>query len=153
MNISDLEELRKLSNSLDHGPSGLYDIESPRLKVLFVDDEEQACRVFKSYIGKKLEIDVYTATSSEGALRIMREHHDEIGVVVSDVCMPRRSGVWLINAIKQKWSDTICFLTTAYSPPTSSHPDASIADGHIPKPWDLDKLVRIINMSLLRAAT
>lgn len=150
MNAQHLDSLRELTNRMDHGPSGFFEVETPRTTVLFVDDEPRSCHQFHRLIVGRLDINVHIAANGQQALDLMGQHADEISVVMTDIRMPGGMfGCELIQRIKEQWPDVCCLLTTAYQ---DAQLDCSAADGLITKPWDIKELVRLINRSVVHAA-
>lgn len=152
MKAEDLEYLRHLTDACDQSPSGFFCAEEPRTEVLYVDDEEVARDLFARAIGNQLGVHVYTAAGAGEALQILHEHANTIALVVSDIRMPGNDGVWLASQIRQTWPTLACLLTTAYSDHVMNPDSAAYVDGMIEKPWDLRHLVRIVNLSILKAA-
>lgn len=149
MNKSDLDRLKELSDAIEYSPTGEFC--PPPTKVLIVDDEPQDCKYFKRLIKSSLNVDVYTAESARDALELMDRHHDDIGVMISDIRMPQVDGVELVKIVKKRWPHTVCLLTTAYATPVQTG-DQGPHDGLVAKPWDAKHLIRLINMSILKAA-
>jgi two-component system response regulator YesN len=149
MNTEDLEQLRKLTDSMDHGPSGFFDAKHPATKVLFVDDESMTCQVFKRLISKRLDVEVFCAPNAMIALEVLRLHHHEIAVMLTDIRMPGMNGVQLVRQVRRLYPEIVCLLTTAYA--DEAYDDCG-ADGLIWKPWNTSDVVQKINLSILKAA-
>ena len=62
---------------------------SDKIKVLYLDDEEQNLHAFKASFRR--EFDIFTTTSAQDAVQHLNEH--EVHVVISDQKMPDVSGV------------------------------------------------------------
>lgn len=108
--------------------------------VLFVDDEEKLRKYFAMSVKKDFE--VLCASNVEEAQGILDEHHERIGVVLTDQRMPGGNGVVLLKFLKEKYPKIVRLLTTAYSD-LSDAIDA-INKGeiirYIQKPWDFNLL-------------
>lgn len=108
--------------------------------VLFVDDEENALKIFHRAFDQTFE--VFTASSADEALKILEGNADRIGVVISDQRMPNQSGITMLTEVRRRYPDKIRLLTTAYTQ-VDTLVDA-INEGavysFISKPWDLEKL-------------
>jgi two-component system, probable response regulator PhcQ len=63
--------------------------------VLVVDDEKAMLRSFSRAFGDKFRI--LTAASAEEGLNLLRQHQDEVGVLIADSWMPGHKGVWLLE--------------------------------------------------------
>lgn len=83
----------------------------PRERVLVVDDERdmaESCAYFLDRAGYEAVV----ATAAEEALELLREQR--FSVVVSDVRMPRMSGIALMEAIRATAPDVEVVLITGY---------------------------------------
>lgn len=76
-----------------------FRIDQP-VEILIVDDEPQAVKYFKKAFGAKY--DVLTATSADEAETLILSGNHNIGLVISDQRMPGRSGVSLLNRIRNE---------------------------------------------------
>jgi two-component system probable response regulator PhcQ len=121
--------------------------EYKQLSVLFVDDEEQACKYFR--LALEPEFVVLTARSAEEALEILRSRRSEIGIVVSDQRMPGASGAALLAKVRHEDPNTVRILTTAYSDMDAAIEavNAGSIYKYVVKPWDL----RDLRITLRRA--
>lgn len=111
-------------------------IEYQKYAVLYVDDEERSLKGFARAFGDRFK--VFTATSAVAGLKVLEEHADEIGVLITDQLMPGEKGVWLLDKARQMRPDIIRILATAYS-----NLDAVIEAvntgaiyHYLTKPWD-----------------
>ena len=108
--------------------------------VLFVDDEENALKIFRRAFRDSFE--VFTAHSAADALHTLEEDADRIGVVIADQRMPQRSGISMLSEVRKRFPEKVRLLTTAYTE-VDTLVDA-INEGavysFISKPWDLEKL-------------
>jgi two-component system, probable response regulator PhcQ len=111
-----------------------------QLSVLFVDDEEQACKYFR--LALEPEFAVLTARSAAEALETLRRHRPGIGIVVSDQRMPGDSGSAFLTKVRQEEPNTVRILTTAYSDMDAAIEavNAGSIYKYIVKPWDLNDL-------------
>jgi two-component system probable response regulator PhcQ len=85
---------------------------------------------------------IYTATNAQDGLKLLDEHKDEIGLLMTDQRMPGEKGVWLLEKARQLRPHIIRILATAYS-----DMDAAIAAvntgaiyKYVSKPWDPPQL-------------
>ncbi len=79
-------------------------------KVLFVDDDINLLTIIQRNFRKRFDITL--ADSPEGALDILQSE-GPFGVIVSNLRMPRISGVELLTRAAAEWPDTIRILLTA----------------------------------------
>jgi len=81
--------------------------------ILYVDDEEMACKYFERSTGSEYE--VLTALSADAAIAILRAERGRIGVVVTDFRMPGRDGGDLLQQIGREYPHVVRILITAYA--------------------------------------
>ncbi|MHA1538014.1 MAG: PAS-domain containing protein [Alphaproteobacteria bacterium] len=86
---------------------------------------------------------VITAPDGEAALELYEEHADNISILVTDVVMPKMSGVKLAKAIGAKDPSIRVLFISGYAPELSEHVN-EIAEGaaFMRKPFDPDDLGR-----------
>jgi DNA-binding NtrC family response regulator len=63
--------------------------------VLVVDDEEAMLRSFKREFGDRFRI--LTAARADEGLNLLKQHEDEVGVLIADSVMPGHKGTWLLE--------------------------------------------------------
>jgi two-component system, probable response regulator PhcQ len=119
------------------------------VEILIVDDEPQAVKYFKKAFGTKY--DVLTATSADEAETLILSGNHNIGLVISDQRMPGRSGVSLLNRVRNERPDIIRMLTTAYADLDSAIDAVNKGEilRYISKPWDL----RVLEAEIEQAIT
>jgi two-component system, CAI-1 autoinducer sensor kinase/phosphatase CqsS len=81
--------------------------------IIFIDDEEKSVKYFKKIFGEKFN--VIATTSHKEVLDIIDSGIHEVAIVVSDQKMPNSSGVDLLSKIREKNSNIVRILTTAYA--------------------------------------
>jgi two-component system, probable response regulator PhcQ len=108
--------------------------------ILYVDDEENSLKSFARAFGDHFWI--FTAATALEGRKLLEEHKDEIGVLMTDQRMPGEKGVWLLEQARQLRPHIIRMLVTAYS-----DMDAVIAAVNtgaiyrfVSKPWDPPQL-------------
>src|ERR1019366_980091 len=89
----------------------LYDYK--RFAVLYVDDEEKSLKYFSLAFQDQFRI--LTATNAQDGLRLLEEHKDDIGLLMTDQRMPGEKGVWLLEKARQFRPRIIRILATAYA--------------------------------------
>ena len=122
-----------MSNEID-------DYDYQRYAILFVDDEANTRKYFRRLFGEKFRI--LEAEDGVQALRVFREHANEIGIIVTDQRMPNETGVGFLSKIADDYPDIIKILSTAYSDIDAAI--GSVNQGgifrYITKPWDIPQL-------------
>lgn len=108
--------------------------------ILFVDDEATTRKYFRRLFKEKFRI--LEAENSVEALKIFREHADEIGIIVTDQRMPNETGIGFLSKISDQYPDIIKILSTAYSDIDAAI--GSVNQGgvfrYMTKPWDVPQL-------------
>jgi len=118
--------------------------EYKRFAVLYVDDEEKSLKHFTRAFQDQFRI--FTAANAQDGLKLLEEHKDEIGLLMTDQRMPGEKGVWLLEKARQLRPRIIRLLATAYA-----DMDAAIAAvntgaiyKYVTKPWDPPQLENTI---------
>ena len=116
--------------------------ESPKARILFVDDEERILNALKSIFRNKYH--VFTATSGDQAFEFLKRFR--VHLVVSDQRMPGMPGVELLRHAKELSPTTVRILLTGYSDLASIV--GSINEGEvyrfINKPWNNQDIQAIV---------
>ena len=116
----------------------LYDYK--KFAVLYVDDEERSLTNFtRAFEG---QFRILTATTAQQGLKMLEEHGDEIGLLMTDQRMPGEKGVWLLERARQLRPRIIRILVTAYADMDAAI--AAVNSGaiykYVSKPWDPPQL-------------
>lgn len=124
----------------------LYDYK--RYAVLYVDDEEKSLKNFTRAFSDHFRI--LTAPNAHEGLKLLEQHKDEIGLLMTDQRMPGEKGVWLLERARQLRPRIIRILATAYA-----DMDAAIAAvntgaiyKYITKPWDPPQMEQTLKRGL-----
>jgi two-component system cell cycle sensor histidine kinase/response regulator CckA len=88
------------------------DNKDPKPSVLVVDDDEAIRRLLRRWL-EQWQFAVRLAGSASDALALMAA--DPAAIVLCDVRMPDRDGVWLMQQIRERWPQTILIATSAGS--------------------------------------
>lgn len=88
-----------------------YDLK--RYAVLYVDDEEKALKYFEKSFSDEFRI--FTANSAAEGLKIIEQHGDDIGVLLSDQRMPGEKGVQLLERVRQSRPRLVRMMVTAFA--------------------------------------
>ncbi len=126
--------------------NSLYDYK--KFAVLYVDDEEKSLKYFTRAFEDQFRI--LTAPNAQDGLKLLEEHKDDIGILMTDQRMPGEKGVWLLEKARQLRPRIVRILATAYS-----DMDAAIAAvntgaiyKYVTKPWDPPQLENTLKRSL-----
>jgi len=119
-----------------------------RFAVLYVDDEEKSLKNFERAFNDQFRI--FTATNAQEGLRLLEQHKDDVGLLMTDQRMPGEKGVWLLERARQLRPHIIRILATAYA-----DMDAAIAAvntgaiyKYVTKPWDPPQLENTLKHGL-----
>jgi PAS domain S-box-containing protein len=117
-------------------------------RILFVDDEKSV-----AYVGKKLlehlGYEVTALTDSDAALIKFRDQPDNFDLIITDMTMPKMTGVQLAQEMRQSRPDLPIILCSGYSDSITPE-DAKIQgfQGYLPKPFRSAKLAQTIREAL-----
>src|SRR5436190_22998248 len=123
---------------IDTDMKSFYDYK--KFAVLYVDDEETSLNYFARAFADQFR--VFTAPNAQEGLKILEEHKDDIGLLMTDQRMPGEKGVWLLEKARQLRPRIIRILATAYS--DFDAVIAAVNSGaiykYVNKPWDPPQL-------------
>lgn len=71
-----------------------------RLKALYVEDDENIRNELASLLGNFFDT-VYTASDGQEGLELFIKHQDDIDVVLSDINMPKMTGIEMVKKLGQ----------------------------------------------------
>ncbi len=120
--------------------------------ILIVDDEPKILEAIdrELYFWKtQKNVTLYTALSAQSALDILKENHDSIQVVVSDLKMSAMGGDELICETKRLYPDIRSILITGYSEVGGVARAVSAGiTAFIQKPWETDAFIKEIEKAM-----
>lgn len=110
----------------------------PTIRVLFVDDEENNLKSFRSTFRR--EMDVLLANSGEEALRMLET--EQVHVIISDQRMPNMTGSEFLALARQRFPKPVRMLLTGFSDLEAviSAVNEGGIHSYCTKPWDLNDL-------------
>jgi PAS domain S-box-containing protein len=116
-----------------------------RLKALYVEDDDNIRNELSSLLGNFFDT-VYTAADGEEGLALFQQHQHDIDVVLSDINMPKMTGIEMVKEIRKIDTKIPVMFATAYSD------NEYLADAiklrvydYIIKPIDIRHLLTIMN--------
>lgn len=122
--------------------------------ILIVDDEPKILEAIdrELYSWKtQRNVIIHTACSAREALEILRENHQSIQVLVSDLKMSAMGGDELICETKRLYPDICSILITGYSEVGGIARAVSAGiTALIPKPWDTERFIKEIEKAMLQ---
>lgn len=115
-------------------------------KILVIDDDAASCRTLKLHYGHKGFVVDTASNANEGLDKLLETPAD---VVISDIRMPGRSGLELLQDIRERLPDVPVIMITAFQ-----DLDSTVAAMHggavdyVPKPIDIDELDEAVDKAL-----
>jgi diguanylate cyclase len=117
-------------------------VSAPKCTLLVVDDEPSMLPTLAALLAN--EFTVYTAGSADAAQAIFEQH--AIDLILTDQRMPRRTGIQLLEWIRQHRPRTVRLLMTGYA--ELDEAVEAINRGHVYyyllKPWRTEELLQIL---------
>ena len=96
-----------------HKPSHAKPIRPQKYAVLYVDDEEKAFEMLRGSFGD--EFHILTTNGADAGFKLIEEHGDDIGVLLSDPRMPGQTGVQLLEKTRHLRPRLVRMMVTAYA--------------------------------------
>src|SRR5947208_10144682 len=119
---------------MDTDMKSFYDYK--KFAILYVDDEEKSLKYFARAFADQFRI--FTAANAQDGLKLLEQHQDDIGLLMTDQRMPGEKGIWLLEKARQLRPRIIRVLATAYSDMEAAI--AAVNTGsiykYVTKPWD-----------------
>jgi two-component system response regulator PilR (NtrC family) len=119
---------------------------STRARILVVDDEP-SMREFLEIFFRREAFDVASAGDGETALAAIQS--DDFDVVISDVQMGERDGLFVLRAVKEISPETVVIMITAFA--TTETAITAMKEGaydYITKPFKVDELRLVVEKAL-----
>ncbi len=123
-------------------------IPPPPPRILIVDDDESV----RDVISVLLSEEGYTCSVASGAdMALEMAEQDETPLVISDMKMPGKDGLWLLEAFRDRYPDTAVIMLTGYGD-TEAAVDCLRrgAVDYLLKPPKLTDLIRSIERALAK---
>src|SRR5438874_3611638 len=124
----------------------LYDYK--KFAILYVDDEEKSLKNFVRAFQEEFRI--LTAVNAQEGFKLLEQHADEIGLLMTDQRMPGEKGVWLLERARQFRPRILRILVTAYADMDAAI--AAVNSGaiykYVTKPWDPPQLELTLRQGL-----
>lgn len=116
--------------------------------ILIVDDQESIIKALKRLLLTE-SYEILSAGDGPSALEIIKEHQEEIFLIISDQRMPHMTGTMFLEKAVEMIPDTIRFILSGYA----DRDDVIMAlnDGithrYLTKPWNNDELLVMIKQA------
>jgi response regulator RpfG family c-di-GMP phosphodiesterase len=120
-----------------------------KIKILYVDDEENNLMSFKACF--RLKYDVFIALSAKVALEIL-EKQPEIKVVITDQRMPEVTGVEFLKLLLEKFPKPMRIMLTGFANFTDTVDAVNLGKifNYLNKPWEESILDETIQKAILK---
>ena len=117
--------------------------------ILVIDDDRNILAIIELYL-KKAGFQVYTCADGTSAMAAF--HETKPSLVVLDIMLPGRDGWAVLHDIRME-SETPVIMLTAKGDTGDRVQGLELgADDYISKPFDVDKLFRVLEEQLARSA-
>lgn len=121
------------------------DASRPRRRSILVADDEPAILRFMGQLLKFQGFTAYCAADGVEALELYREHTDKIGLVVTDLNMPRLGGIDLIRTLRGEARPPVLAAMTGRLEPATARLLAAEGVTHIlAKPFAIEDLAPVL---------
>ncbi len=119
-------------------------------RLLVVDDNISLVNMIRSYAEKSNKLEVkYEAYDGEKGLEMLINHHDDIDVVLLDLVMPNKDGIYFLDEIKRRNINANIVVITSFNSDEMLRKIATYDVKYfLLKPFDLQDLeTRVIDAS------
>jgi two-component system, probable response regulator PhcQ len=112
--------------------------------ILYIDDEKKSLKAFTRAFRDRFRI--LTAVNAADGYQLLRQHRDEIALLMTDQRMPGEKGVEFLERARRLHPKAIRILTTAYSDPDVAIEavNSGAIYKYVTKPWDVPQLEAIL---------
>jgi signal transduction histidine kinase len=127
------------------GPSGST---GTAREIILVAEDDDILRGMVGSVLRAVGFNVLPAPDGEKALELYKSNHHVIDLVVSDMCMPKKTGAELFTDLKAINPDLKFILTTGYGLESQDKNILESMDAILKKPFTPTKFVQLINSVL-----
>ena len=113
-------------------------------KLLIIDDDRHILDKLCYFLNDK-NYDVTSAYDGLEGLKLFENDQQGFDLVITDIVMPKLSGMSLISIIKKKFPDTPVIAITGWGEYPGAFATESQADKVLSKPFELSELDKAIN--------
>ncbi|ADG92355.1 response regulator receiver protein [Arcobacter nitrofigilis DSM 7299] len=120
-----------------------------KFRFLFVEDEKDLLDIIAETL-KKLEVNFLLAKNGQEALEVLKEHSNEVDIVVTDISMPIMNGLEMIKEAVVLYPHLKIIIMTAHTESKYKIEAASYGvNDYLLKPFDFIKFIELINQTKL----
>lgn len=85
-------------------------------KILMIDDNISLIEMVKEYFRGSDEVDIcFEAHDGEEGINVLEENKEKIDLVILDLIMPNRDGIYVLNEMKKRKIDKKVIVATSYN--------------------------------------
>ena len=85
-------------------------------KILMIDDNINLIEMVKEYFKDNDEIDIcFSAYDGEEGIKVLEENKDKIDLVILDLIMPNKDGIYVLNEMKKRGINKKVIVATSYN--------------------------------------
>ncbi len=120
-----------------------------KVNILIVDDQPTLCETLKRYLRSKHGYRTAFCTNADQAIDFLAQ--ERVDLVLTDICMPGKTGLDLLREIRARGGDQAVIMMTAFA--TISQSVEAIRLGacdYLTKPFKLEEAADTIKQALLR---
>lgn len=125
---------------------------APRAQTVLMVEDEAALRRTAARILERHGFTVLVAADGLEALDLFHAHEDHIGLIVSDMAMPRMGGVELYRALRREGKRVPFLLASGYAAADLRQASGDASLPVVEKPWSVEEFVRTVG-DLLRVGS
>jgi DNA-binding response OmpR family regulator len=114
------------------------------LRLLIIDDDEHVLANLCHFLNDK-NYDVTSASDGLEGLRLFENDQQGFDLIITDIVMPKISGMGLISIIKKKSPTTPVIAITGWGEYPGAFATESQADKVLSKPFELSEIDKAIN--------
>ncbi len=118
--------------------------------MILVVEDERSIRVTISALLKSLGYTVHTADSPSQALQFVKQHADEIDLLITDIIMPEMNGRDLADRLMKIYPDLKCLFMSGYAADVFKSKGVEDDFAFLQKPFTKDELAAKISQVLSR---
>src|SRR5690349_21445319 len=128
-----------MTSAVENLPPDVVEGALPRGRILVIDDEPDIRESLETLLSSEdYRVDL-AANAAEGQKRLEASTYD---LVLLDLMMPDKSGLQVLEEVRERDRDTPIFMITAYGSVEGAVEALKRgANDYFPKPWDNEKLL------------
>ena len=116
-------------------------------KVMIVDDEEGVRESLKLILGD--HYDLLVCENGDAALELLKTAHKEVGVIMMDIKMPKKSGLETLQEMHAQYPAIKVIIVTGYKSVETAQEAVRLgASGYIVKPFKGDEILATVGKNI-----